>query len=150
MILLMRNHVDEFVPGCGYTAVRIDRRLVETVARRAAACRAMLDGDPSLADASYWDTGPRCMQPRGADAADGIERTLDHGDGWAVVDDAVVDGLEAVACDCTLMTLCLGSGTTVLWDYRVGSEPVQTVDVPLDELGRRLGSPLGDPLTGTP
>lgn len=148
MILLMRNHVGEFVPGCDYTAVRIDKCLVEAVARRAARCRAMLDDDPSLADAGYWDSRPRCMQPSGTDVIEDIEDALDEGDGWAVMDDAVLDGLEAVACDCMLMTISLGGGTSVLWDYRVGSEPVQTVDVGIKELAGRLGHPLGDPLAG--
>ena len=39
-----------------------------------------------------------------------------------------------------------GKGIEFGWDYRVGSEPVRTVDVPLADLAARLGSPLGDPL----
>ena len=147
MILLMRNRAGEFVPGYDYTAVRVGKRLIEAIARRAAKCQKMLDDDCSLADASYWDSSPKCMRPQGADAAEGIELALDEGDGWAVLDDAVLDGLEAVACDCTLMTISL-CGIAVLWDYRVGSEPVQTVDVGLKELAGRLGHPLGDPLAG--
>lgn len=147
--LLMRNHVSEFVPGCDYTAVKIDHRLVDTVARRAARCRAMLDDDGSLADISYWDSSPMCMQPTGGDAGEEIERALDEGDGWAILDDAALHDWEVTPCECTLMTISL-CGIAVLWEYRVGSEPVQTVNVGLKELAGRLGHPLGDPLAGIP
>ena len=48
------------------------------------------------------------MQPSGTDVMEDIERALDEGDGWAVMDDTVLDGMEAMACDCTLMTISLG------------------------------------------
>jgi len=149
MIMLMRNHVGDFEPGCDYTAVKLDAPLVEAIARRAMACRSMLADDPSLADASYWDPSPKGMRARD-DAAEAIERALDDGDGWALLDDSLMEGLEAVACDCTKMTISVGGGTAVLWDCRVGSAPVQTVDVGLNELAAKLGHPLGNPLAAIP
>ena len=150
MILLMRNRGGVLDADCDYAAVTIDKELVEAIARRAMACRAMHDGDPSLAEASYWDPNPKGMRARGDDAADAIDRALDDGDGWALLDDSLMEGLEAVACDCTKMTISVGGGTAVLWACRVGSAPVQTVDVGLNELAARLGHPMGDPLAVIP
>ena len=53
MILVMRNEVDEFVPGHDWTVVRLDAALVGRIAARARACRAMREADPSLAEARY-------------------------------------------------------------------------------------------------
>jgi hypothetical protein len=87
MILLMRNHVSEFVPGCDYTAVRSDAELVVAIARRAGQCLRMRVSDGSLAEARYWDASPECVGSPDPETAEPIEEALERGDGWAVLDD---------------------------------------------------------------
>ena len=55
MILLMRNTLNEFCPGCDYSSVRLDATLANVIARRAVACRAANLTDDSLAESRYWD-----------------------------------------------------------------------------------------------
>jgi hypothetical protein len=146
MILLMRNHVGEFVPGCDWTVVRLDAELVVAIARRAGQCLRMRVSDGSLAEARYWDASPECVGSPDPETAEPIEEALERGDGWAVLDDNAMGAFEVAKADCTQMAITPGDSPAVAWSYRVGSEPVRTFDVPLDELGRRLGSPLGNAL----
>ena len=146
MILLMRNHVDEFVPGHDYTAVRLDATLAGLNARRAVACRASRLAEDSLAEARYWDASPICVGSPDPDMEGSIEQALHRGDGWAVLEDGALGAYEPARADCTQMVISVGESPSVAWSYRVGSEPVRTADVPLRDLFRRLGSPHGDPL----
>jgi hypothetical protein len=150
MILLMKNQVNEFVPGCDWTAVQVDRPLVEAIAARACLCRQWRKADGSLAELRFWDANPQCIESPDPETAEASEDALNGGDGWAVLDDNALGTFEAAHADCTQMTISLGEESSVSWACRVGSEPIRTVDVPLAELGRKLGSPLGDPLKDIP
>ena len=150
MTLLMRNHVGEFVPGCDWTAVKVDRSLAELIAARACLCRQWRKADASLAELRFWDASPRCIGTPDPDAEEAIGDALTQGDGWAVLGDDSLGSHELASADCTLMVVSVGEEPGVSWAYRVGSEPVRTVAVPLAELGRQLGSPLGDPLKDIP
>ena len=63
-----------------------------------------------------------------------------------MLDDGALGSFEAARADCAQMIVSAGVAPAVSWSYRVGSEPVRTIDVPLAGLAARLGSPLGDPL----
>jgi hypothetical protein len=150
MILLMRNHVGEFVPGCDYTVVRLEPALIRGITRRVAA---FLARDPvvgAVAEIRYWDINAECMSAPDPEKAEAIEDALDRGDGWAILNEAAVGPFDADAADCTQMVIVTSNAPAVAWSYRVGSEPVRTVDVPLAGLAARLGSPLGNPLRGLP
>ena len=150
MILVMRNEVDEFVPGHDWTVVRLDAALVGRIAARARACRAMREADLSLAEARYGDDAAECVASPDPDTEDSIERALERGDGWAVLEDDALGGYEEADADCAHMVVTAGDSPAVSWAYRVGSEPVRTAGVPLAGLAARLGSPLGDPLDMVP
>ena len=150
MILVMKNMVNEFVPGCDYTAVKVDAAIVDLLRRRAIACAAVRMADGSLAELRYWDAGPQCIGALDPDVQESVEEDLNQVDGWAILDDDALGSFDAAHADCTQMVISAGASTSVSWSYRVGSEPVRTADVPLDGLRRRLGSPLGDPLATLP
>ncbi len=150
MILLMRNHVDEFVPGCDYTAVNMDSALVETITQRAASCRLMRVRDSSLAELRYWDASPRCIGSLVPAMEATIEEALERGGGWAVMGDGAISSFSEARADCTHMVIVACDSPILAWSYRIGSEPIRTVDVPLADLVARLGSPLGDPLRELP
>jgi hypothetical protein len=150
MMLVVRNHVGEFVPGCEHTVVRIDADVVNVIARRAAACRAMCAVDPSSAEVRFWDDRPVCVESPDPEREEHVEHALDRDDGWSVLEDELVGTFGAARIDVTQMVIGAGNPPTVAWAYRVGSEPVRTFDVPLPELGCRLGSPLGNPLLVRP
>ncbi len=150
MILLMKNHVNEFVPGCDYTVVSVDAALVEMIAKRAASCLAMRSADGSLAELRYWDASPQCVGLPDPETAEPIEDALEEGDGWAVLDDGALGEVELAHADCTLMVIVASDAPAIAWSYRVGSEPIRTIDVPLCELGRRLESPASNPLRVMP
>ena len=83
------------------------------------------------------------------DAAEWIHEAIGKGDGWAILDDTILAALDAnaaTACDCARMVICLDGGPSVAWVYRIGSQPVHTIDIPLAELAQRLGAPLSNPL----
>ena len=112
---------------------------------------------PSLAQESWGKSGevpegvsPKCIGPSDPDVEEAIEEALTQGDGWAVIDDDSLGPHEVASADCTQMVLSVGGTPAVSWTYRIGSEPARTVAVPLAELGRQVGSPLGDPLKDIP
>ena len=151
MILLMRNTVNEFVPGCDLTLVRVDAALVGIVAQRARQCARARQEDRSLAELRFWDQSPQCiLMWLEAGAADAAGKALQTGDGWAVLGDDALGSFEAANVDCTQMAILASDSPALGCSYRVGSEPIRAFDVPLAELGRRLGSPLGDPLRAIP
>jgi hypothetical protein len=145
MILLMRNYTNEFVPGCEHTAVRLDAAPVDTIARRAKAAIRAREDDGSLAEVRYWDASPWCIGSPDPETAEAIEEALGS-DGWAVLDDGALGSFEDADVDCTQMAISAGDAPSIAWSYRVGSEPIRTVDVPLKDLAARLGSPVGNPL----
>jgi len=149
MILVMRNHMNEFVPGHDWTAVRLDAALIETVKGRAIACAAVRLADDSIAEIRYWDASARCVASPDPKTAEAVERALDKGDGWAVMEDGALGSFDAGETDCSQMAISAGDPPSVAWSYRVGSEPVRTVDVPLHALSRRLGH-SGRPLRDIP
>ena len=140
MILLMRNTVNEFVPGCDYTVVRIDPALIESIAARKKQLIAMKMADASLAEVRFWDASPECIGSLDPEAPD-IEDALERGDGWAVVEDDALGSFDAASADSTQMVIVASDSPIVAWAYRVGSEPIRTIDVPLADLKRRLSSP---------
>jgi len=150
MILLMRNHVNEFVPGCDYTAVKVDATLIEAITRRMETCRAILVADGSLAELRFWDASPQCTGSLDPETESVIEDELDRCGGWAVLDDSALGSFKGAHADCTHMVIVACDSPAVAWSYRIGSEPIRTVDVPLADLVARLGSPLGDPLRDLP
>ena len=146
MILLMRNRLNEFVPGHDYTMVKLDAALIETIARRVTTSGTMRAADSSLAELRYWDASPQCVGALNPDTAESMEEALDRGNGWAILDDDALGSFEEAKADCTLMAITACESPSIAWAYRVGSEFVRTVDVPLGTLSRRLGKPLGNPL----
>jgi hypothetical protein len=95
MMLLMRNQVNEFAPGCDHTVVRLDDALVDLVRRRAIACAAVRYADDSLAELRYWDASPECIGSLYPEAAASLEGMLGRGDGWAALDDDALGQFEA-------------------------------------------------------
>ena len=151
MILVMRNQVlNEFIPGHDYTVVRLDAALVETIAARIASSKKMRLTDGFMAEIRYWDASPQCVGSPDPETVESIEDELDQGDGWAILDDDALGSFEPAKADCTLMAIIASNEPAIAWAYRVGSEPIRTVDVPLDQLAARLGSPLGNPLRELP
>lgn len=150
MILITRNHLNEFVPACDYTMVKLDAAVIDLVRRRAIACAAVRLADGSLAEVRYWDASPQCVGSLDPDIQESVEEALEQGDGWAVLDEDALGAFDAAHADCTQMTISAGDSPSVSWTYRVGSEPVRTFHVPLAGLADRLGSPLGNPLAGLP
>ena len=150
MILLMRNTVNEFVPGCDYTAVKLDDALIDLVRRRAIACAAVRLADDSLAELRYWDASPQCIESLDPQVEESVEDALVQGDGWAILDDNALGSFEEAKADCAHMVIVVSGSPALAWSYRVGSEPVRTGDVPLSDLAVRLGSPLGNPLLDLP
>jgi hypothetical protein len=145
MILLMRNHLNEFVPGCDCTAVRLDEATIDAIRRRAIAAAAVRLADGSAAEVRYWDASATCVGSPDPATEESVEGALGRGDGWAVIEDGALGAYGPAKADCTMMVIAAGDPPSVAWAYRVGSEAIRTVDVPLDALRRRLG-PLGDPL----
>jgi hypothetical protein len=150
MILLMRNHVDEFFPGCDYTAVKLDAALLGTIRTRAMASSAVRWTDESLSELHYWDASPQCIGSLDADIQESIDAELDRGDGWTVLSDNALGSFKEAHTDCTRMIIVAGESFSVAWSYRVGSEPILTVAVPLADLASRLGSPTGNALVMIP
>lgn len=151
MILLMRNHANEFVPGCDLTLVRMDAALVGIIADRARQCARAEREDRALAELRFWDPSPTCILLWvGGDVAEAVEQALEEGDGWAVLDDGALGPFEAAHADCTQMAISASSAPAISWSYRVGSEPIRTYAIPLDGLATKLGSPLGDLLCDLP
>lgn len=150
MILLMRNQVGEFVPGHDYTAVNLDAALVKAIAARIASSKKMRLTDGFVAEIRYWDASPRCIASPDPETVEAIEEAPDQDDGWVLLDDGALGSFEEAKTDCTLMAIVAAESPSVAWVYRVGSEPVRTVDVPLAELAARLGAPLGDPIRNRP
>jgi hypothetical protein len=85
-----------------------------------------------------------------ANIQESIADELDRGDGWAILDDGDLGSSREAHADCTRMIIVAGESFSVAWSYRVGSEPIRTVDVPLADLAARLGSPLGNALMMIP
>ena len=151
MILIMRNQVlNEFVPAHDYTVVKLDAALGETIAQRALASRAMRLTDGFLAEIRYWDASPQCIASPDPETFEAIEGELDRGNGWALLDDDSLGSFEEAKTDYTLMAIVAAESPSVAWTYRIGSEPIRTVDVPLADLAARLGLPLGNPLRDPP
>lgn len=146
MILIMRNHVGEFVPGRDQTVVRLNAALIEAVAARVMMGRRLRELDTSLAELRYWDASPQCIESLDRDVEEAIEAALESSDGWTVLNDAALGSFEVTRADCTQMVVSAGDSPTLAWAYRVGSEPIRTFEVPLKDLAVRLGSPIGDPL----
>ena len=146
MILLMRNTTSEFVPGHDWTAVRMDAAIIDLIRRRATACLAVRWADESIAELRYWDVGAVCVASPDPDAAEAVEAALGRGGGWAAMEDGALGSFDEAKADCLQMVISSGAPPSVGWAYRVGSEPIRTCDVPLGELRRRLGRPLGDSL----
>ena len=119
-------------------------------ARRAIACAAVRLADDSLAELRYWDASPECVASPDPETAESVEAALDMGGGWAILEDSSLGTFEPAKIDCTQMVILSGDSPSVSWSYRVGSEPVRTVDVPLVGLATKLGSPLGNPLLDLP
>ena len=151
MILVMRNQVlNEFIPGHDYTVVNLDTALVKAIAARIAAGKTMHLTDGFMAEVRYWDASPECVGSLDPETVESIEEALDAGDGWAILDDDALGSFEEAKSDCTLMAIVASNEPAIAWAYRVGSEPIRTVDVPLAGLADRLGSPLGNPLRELP
>lgn len=150
MTLLLKNHLNEFVPGHDYTVVGLDAALVTSIARRARQCLAGQSADGSLAECRYWDASSRCIAAPDPETEEIIADAIETGDGWSIVEDNVLGLPQYGDADCVRMVISLAGGLSVGWSFRIGSEPVRTADVPLVELGRQLGSPLGDPLGELP
>jgi hypothetical protein len=146
MVLLMKNIVSEFVPGCDHTVVRLDEALAVLIARRVIASQAVRLADESVAELRYWDASPICVGSPDPKTEESIEEVLDSGDGWAVLEDDALGSFVPGETDCSRMVVSAGDPPSVAWSYRAGSEPVRTCDVPLDALSRRLGKPLGNAL----
>ena len=150
MILLMRNHLNEFAPGHDWTAARLDAAAIDAVRRRAIAGQAVRLADGSIAELRYWDAAVQCVGSPDPETEESIEEALDHGDGWAVIDDGALGAFEPAKSDCTQMVIIVADAPALAWSYRVGSEPVRTVDVSLKELAKRIGPPLGDSMKDLP
>jgi len=149
-LILQNSCVNEFLPGCDFTVVNMDFALVAVIAKRVAVCQAMLDADRSLAELRYWDASPQCIGSLVPSMESAIEHDLDQGGGWAVLDEDSLGSFKEAHADCTHMVIVACDSPAVAWSYRIGSEPIRTVDVPLADLVARLGSPLGDPLRDLP
>lgn len=149
MILVMRNLSNEFLPGHDWTAVRLDGETIGLAKRRAMAAAALRRADGSAAELRYWDASAWCVASPDPLTAEDVERALDDGDGWAVMGDGALGSFERGETDCCQMIVSAGDPPSVAWAYRVGSEPIRTVEVPLDAVSRRLG-PLGRPLRDIP
>ena len=146
MILIMRNHVGEFVPGCDHTVIPITHDWVVEVGRRARQCLRMQKSDILLAELRYWDASLECVKSLAPEMEEAIEEALDSSDGWAVLDERVLGPFDAAHADCTQMVILARDSLAIAWSYRVGSEPIRSFDVTLKDLAVRLGSPIGDPL----
>ncbi len=146
MTLLLKNHLNEFVSGHDWTTVKLDAALVAEIARRAQRGMDLLAQDRSVSETRYWDASPQCIGSADPETEEDISNAIEEGDGWSIVEDNALGSPAYGDADCTRMVISTEGGPSVGWTYRVGSELIRTVDVPLGDLAAKLGSPLGDPL----
>lgn len=155
MMLILQNTIsNEFLPGCEFTAVKVDVVLIGQLGRRMQAFHRMQVEDESLWQHRFLDFRPTCFNSFTGlnDAVTGhagrpFEEWIEESEGWVLVDQLVVPGDRIVSTDCHQMTITDGDDDALFgWVYQLKdtSEIIRTAEISLRRMGDRLGDLPGD------
>lgn len=147
-LIIQNSFTNEFLPGCEFTVVDIDKGLTGVITARGKAFRRLMVGDSSLWQARYWDWRPVCINSfESLDAvvpAEGgsfFEEWIERNDGWVVVEDLAIPEAAVVRTDCQTMTIGVnGKEIEIGWVFNLKDSPdvIRTAAVNFSKLKARI------------